>query len=142
MKMTHEAEVLKPQNADLLAILAEVQSYLGAAAQTGTALHEVEHAVWKHVLRLGAALLGQFLALLGTGDLGPSVTLPDGGVPGADGALARSQQLAEPFGVGDKGRARRCIGLRRLLVRGPVVLAIEGIRVGRNRSPAMLQGVV
>ena len=80
MKMTHEAEVLKPENADLLAILAEVQSYLGAAAQEGTALHEVEHAVWKHVLRLGAALLGQFLALLGTGDLGPSVTLPDGSV--------------------------------------------------------------
>lgn len=78
--MTHETEVLKPQNADLLAILADLQTFLGDAAQKGTALHEVEYAIWQQVLRLGRALFGEFLTRFGTGDLGPSITAPDGRV--------------------------------------------------------------
>ena len=78
MKMTHETDVLKPQHADLLAILAELQAFLGDAAQKGTALHEVEYTVWQQVLRLGRTLFGEFLTRLGTGDLGASITAPDG----------------------------------------------------------------
>jgi hypothetical protein len=80
MKITHETEVLKGENADLLAILTEMCTFLRGAAHDGTAMHEVELAVWQQVLKLGYTLLGQFLTLLGKGDLGESVTLPDGRV--------------------------------------------------------------
>jgi hypothetical protein len=80
MKMTHETAVLKGENPELLAILTEMCTFLRGAAQDGTAMHEVELAVWQQVLKLGYTLLQQFLALLGTGDLGESITLPDGRV--------------------------------------------------------------
>jgi hypothetical protein len=80
MKMTHETDVLKGENADLHAILAEMCTGVRRAAHEGTAVHEVELAVWEQVLKLGYTLLGQFFALLGSGDLGESVTLPDGSV--------------------------------------------------------------
>jgi hypothetical protein len=78
MTMTHETELLKGENAGLLALLTEVRAALGRAAADGTALHEVEPTVWQTVLRLGHALLAEFLARLGTGDLGETVRLPDG----------------------------------------------------------------
>lgn len=78
MKMTHETDVLKGENAELLSILKEMQIGLRDAAQNGTAIHEVERTVWHQVLKLGRTLLGEFLALLGSGDLGARITLPDG----------------------------------------------------------------
>jgi hypothetical protein len=80
MKMTHETEVLKGENADLLALLTELRAALRGAAAEGTALHEVERTVWQAVLHLGHTLLGEFLAWLGTGDVGETVSLPDGRV--------------------------------------------------------------
>jgi hypothetical protein len=78
MKMTQEADVLKQESADLLPLLAEMQQGLRDAAAQGRAVHEVELAVWRQVLHLGRQLLGQFFALAGTGDVGASVTLPEG----------------------------------------------------------------
>jgi hypothetical protein len=80
MKMTHETDVLKGENADLVSILKEMQVAVYEAAQKGTPIHEVEKAVWLLVLKMGHALFVQFLAYLGTGDQGESVTLPDGRV--------------------------------------------------------------
>jgi len=80
MMMTHETDALKQENADLIAILQEMRATVREAAQNGTAIHEVERAVWQQVLALGHKVLGEFLALLGTGDLGASITLPDGRV--------------------------------------------------------------
>jgi hypothetical protein len=80
MKMTHETEVLKGENADLVGILNEMCTFLRGAARNGTAMHEVELAVWKQVLHLGHTLLDQFFALLGNGDMGENVPLPDGRV--------------------------------------------------------------
>lgn len=80
MKMTHETDVLKGENSDLLSILKEMQTAVCEAAQEGTPLHEVERIVWQQVLLMGRAALGHFLAYLGTGDQGASVSLPDGGV--------------------------------------------------------------
>jgi hypothetical protein len=80
MMMTHETDALKQENADLIAILQEMRTTVRDAAQNGTAIHEVERAVWQQVLALGREVLGEFLALLGTGDLGESITLPDGRV--------------------------------------------------------------
>jgi hypothetical protein len=80
MMMTHETDALKQENAGLIAILQEMRATVREAAQNGTAIHEVERAVWQQVLALGHKVLGEFLALLGTGDLGASITLPDGRV--------------------------------------------------------------
>ena len=80
MKMTHETDVLKGENTDLLVILKEMQNAVCEAAHKGTPIHEVEKTVWQLVLQMGHALFAQFLAYLGTGDLGESVTLPEGRV--------------------------------------------------------------
>jgi len=80
MRMTHETDVLKKENTDLLAILAELHALVRGAAEKGVAIHEVERAIWQQVLQIGRALLSKFLALLGSGDLGERVTLPDGRV--------------------------------------------------------------
>jgi hypothetical protein len=80
MMMTHETDALKQENADLIAILQEMRTTVRDAARNGTAIHEVERAVWQQVLELGHTVLGEFLALLGNGDMGDSVTLPDGRV--------------------------------------------------------------
>jgi hypothetical protein len=78
MKMTRETDVLKGENADLLPILAELQQFLREHAHKGTPVHEVELGVWRRVLELGGQMLAQFFAALGTGDMGPTVDLPDG----------------------------------------------------------------
>jgi hypothetical protein len=78
VKMTRETEVLKGENSDLLPILAELQQFVREQAHNGTPVHEVELGVWRRVLELGGQLLGQFFAAQGTGDMGPTVDLPDG----------------------------------------------------------------
>ncbi len=78
MNMTQETDVLKGENGDLLSIVGEMQQFIRDEAQKGTPVHEVELAVWRQVLALGNKMLGEFFALLGTGNLGPTVTLPDG----------------------------------------------------------------
>src|SRR5215216_3056030 len=78
MRMTHETDLLKGENAGLLAILQEMLVAVHEAAQMGTPVHEVERMVWRQVLKLGHATLKQFFATLGTGDMGEHVVLPDG----------------------------------------------------------------
>ena len=76
MKMPHETDVLKGKN--LLPLFEELKDQIAQAVQGGTALHEVEKVIWQQVLRIGREALGQFLALLGNGDLGETIELPDG----------------------------------------------------------------
>jgi hypothetical protein len=78
MKMTHETDVLKSENPDLLALLQKMQQTVCDAAHQGTPIHELENSVWQLLLQLGHTLLQQFLTILGTGDLGERITLPDG----------------------------------------------------------------
>jgi len=73
MSMAHEKEVLKTEN--LTDLLNELQQFLHDSARQGTAIHEVERAVWQQVLRIGRQCLGQFLALQGTGDLGETLVV-------------------------------------------------------------------
>jgi hypothetical protein len=75
MSMPQETAVLKPE---LLTILTELHAFLHRAAQDGTAVHEVERIVWNRVLCIGRQALQQFFTLVGTGDQGASVALPDG----------------------------------------------------------------
>ncbi len=76
MSMTHATDVLKCEN--LGQKVAELEDFLNASFHEGRAIHEVERGIWKQVLRIGRQALGQFLALHGTGDIGETVTLPNG----------------------------------------------------------------
>jgi hypothetical protein len=76
MSMTHEKDVLKSEN--LETVFADLQGCVRTAAEEGWAMHEIERAVWRRLLQLGRASLSQFLALVGTGDVGETLTLSDG----------------------------------------------------------------
>jgi hypothetical protein len=53
-------------------------AYVRTAATQATPVHDVERGIWQRLLQLGRTALGHFFALQGTGDLGDTVTLPDG----------------------------------------------------------------
>lgn len=74
MSMTHQPAALNPELRDALAGL---QALLHQAARDGTPLHELELAIWKRILLLGRQALHFYFALLGDGDQGPTLTLPD-----------------------------------------------------------------
>jgi hypothetical protein len=58
----------------------ELVSVVRIAAVKGAPMHDVERDVLTRVLRLGHAALQEFVRLQGTGDLGETMTLPDGQV--------------------------------------------------------------
>jgi len=76
MRMAQELELLKQENLD--AVFADLKGSIERAAQQGQAAHEVELSLWRQVLELGRQLYGRYLALVGSGDMGESVELPDG----------------------------------------------------------------
>jgi hypothetical protein len=76
MSMTHATDILKCEN--LGQKLAELEEFLNASFHESRPIHEVERGIWKHLLQIGQRSLAQFLALNGTGDMGETVTLPDG----------------------------------------------------------------
>ena len=57
--------------------LSELKSYVETAAQDGVAAHEVEHELWRRVVLLGKQALELLFTLVGPGDMGESVVLPD-----------------------------------------------------------------
>jgi hypothetical protein len=76
MSMTLEADAFKCEK--LQEELLELQHYVRTSAETGQPIHEVERGVWKRMLQMGREALGLFLQLQGTGDMGETVTLPNG----------------------------------------------------------------
>jgi hypothetical protein len=56
----------------------ELRAYVLDAAHNGLPFHDFETGLWDRVLRLGHTAVEQFLRLQGTGDLGPTLDLPDG----------------------------------------------------------------
>ncbi len=75
MMMTSETDVLKHEKP---ALLTNLQSFVQQSARAGSAIHEVELGLWRQLLALGLQLLGQFVALQGTGDVGETVPAPEG----------------------------------------------------------------
>jgi hypothetical protein len=61
-------------------LAAALLTYVRTAATQGTAVHDVERGLWQRLLQLGRTALGHFFALQGTGDVGATVTLPEGQV--------------------------------------------------------------
>lgn len=76
MRMTQESQVLKSENLSL--VFDDLKKAVVRAVQDNQPMHEIEQALWDELKRLGRAALAQVLALLGNGDRGASVELPDG----------------------------------------------------------------
>jgi hypothetical protein len=76
MSMTAAVDLLKDKK--LLAQLTQMAAFLDDSFHQGRAVHDVERGLWSHLLSLGRTLFGQFLGWHGSGDCGPTVTLPTG----------------------------------------------------------------
>src|SRR5256714_986506 len=58
--------------------LNDLKAYVERAARQGVAVHEVEAGIWHRVLHLGHQALRLLFSLIGPGDMGETVVLPDG----------------------------------------------------------------
>ncbi len=58
--------------------LHDLKAYVAKSAQEGLAAHEAEAGIWQRVLQLGHRALGLLFRLVGPGDVGETVVLPDG----------------------------------------------------------------
>src|ERR1700752_2403144 len=76
MKILPETDALATKN--LSAVYEDLKATVLRAVRENQPIHEVEKAVWEQLLRLGREALTQVFALLGNGDLGETVALPDG----------------------------------------------------------------
>jgi hypothetical protein len=76
MSIAEPLTVLKKELLENL--VPQILDLLQAALSDGRPLHQVEGGLWDLALQLGHKSLGAFLATHGTGDLGETVTLPDG----------------------------------------------------------------
>lgn len=56
----------------------QLLQFVGQAAVEGISMHEVERGVFDSLLKMGHLAVKQFLHLQGNGDLGETITLPDG----------------------------------------------------------------
>src|SRR3990170_4176168 len=62
----------------LLGAATDLFDYVRQAAEDGKAIHEVEEGIWHRMLQMGHEALGQFVERQGDGDLGETLTMPDG----------------------------------------------------------------
>jgi hypothetical protein len=76
MNITDSLGVLKVELTQHL--VPQILDLLTAALAEGRPIHEVENGLWDLALQVGRRGLGVFLDCHGTGDVGPTVTLPDG----------------------------------------------------------------
>jgi hypothetical protein len=76
MKIIHEIDVLATEN--LAAVYDDLKDTVLRAVRENLPLHEVEKTVWQQLLRLGREALTQVFRLLGNGDRGETIELPDG----------------------------------------------------------------
>jgi hypothetical protein len=76
MNITDSLDVLKVELTQNL--VPQILDLLRTAVNKGQPVHEVENGLWDLALQVGRRALGIFLDCHGTGDLGPTVTLPDG----------------------------------------------------------------
>jgi hypothetical protein len=74
--------IAHPDPTDKAVPLTDALDDLGAfvrdAARDGATFHDFEHGLWQRLLRLGNRAVGHFLDAQGTGDLGATLTPPDG----------------------------------------------------------------
>lgn len=56
----------------------ELGRFVESAVRKGTAAHDVEQGIWRQVLAIGRETMSLFFELVGDGDMGEEVALPDG----------------------------------------------------------------
>jgi hypothetical protein len=76
MNSSESLSVLKMELTQL--VVPQIVDLLAQALAEGRPIHEVESGLWDLVLQAGRRALAAFLDAHGTGDLGETVTLPDG----------------------------------------------------------------
>jgi hypothetical protein len=76
MKILPETDVLATEN--LSSVYEDLKDTVFRAVRENQPIHEVEKAIWEQLLRLGREALSQVFHLLGNGDMGEAVELPDG----------------------------------------------------------------
>ena len=62
----------------LLGAATDLFDFVQRSAEKGKAIHEVEEGIWRRMLQMGHEALGQFLERQGDGNLGETLTMPDG----------------------------------------------------------------
>jgi hypothetical protein len=62
----------------LLGAVTDLFDFVQRSVEKGKAIHEVEEGIWHRMLQMGHEALGQFLERQGDGDLGETLTMPDG----------------------------------------------------------------
>jgi hypothetical protein len=105
--LAHQAE---DRNAlPFFSLLHDLLAFVQQAARDGLPAHQVEQDLWTKLLALGRHAFGLFLDLQGSGDLGPTLELPDG---------STAQRLDQPHPrdyrsvFGDFTLSRTCYGSR------------------------------
>lgn len=76
MSIPQPLDLLKTELAQQL--VPQILEQLTTALEQGQPLHQVEQELWDLLLQAGHRALGAFLEAHGTGDQGPTVTLPEG----------------------------------------------------------------
>jgi hypothetical protein len=76
MMMAQNARIDKVQ--DLMELAIEMTRYVELAIREESPIHEVEREVWQRMLQMGKLALRQFLEGQGSGDLGETLTTPEG----------------------------------------------------------------
>ena len=76
MNILPETDALATENRS--SVYEDLKDTVLRAVRESPSIHEVEKAIWEQLLRLGREALTQIFALLGNGDLGETVALPDG----------------------------------------------------------------
>ena len=93
----------------LSAALDDLRAFVMSQAQAGATFHDFEEGLWQRMLRMGHSAVDHFLTAHGTGDLGESFPLPNGG------PLRRLEQLHRrdlTCVFGTFTLARTCYGTR------------------------------
>jgi hypothetical protein len=72
------AQVRVADKAEVAQLVANLWQFIQAAARDGVAAHDVERGLFRRLLLLGRALLGEFFEKLGSGDHGEQFAMPDG----------------------------------------------------------------
>jgi hypothetical protein len=76
MNIAEPLTVLK--NELMQTVIPRLVGLLDSARQEGTPVHKVEEDLWNLLLEAGHQSMSAFFASHGTGDLGPTLTLPNG----------------------------------------------------------------
>ena len=78
MMMTNETDLRNPNSQILHSQIDQLAQTLHQNVEKGLALHKIEAHLFEGLLNLGSTLMQTLFQLVGTGDMGTTLALPDG----------------------------------------------------------------